>query len=65
MAKQELELFDNLPELMTAAEVTDLLRIHRRSLDRYVARGLISKIKIAGAVRFSKEEVRKLAGLKG
>lgn len=63
MAKQPDQLFDK--ELMTAAEVTDFLRVSRRTLDRYVDRGMLRKIKYGGCVRFEKKEVAELLRQKG
>ena len=63
MAQETHQLFDK--KLMTAAEVTDFLRVSRVTLWRMVRAGEIKSIKIRNRRLFEKEEVERLLGQKG
>ena len=46
-------------ELMTPESVTELLSIHRRTLDLYIAKGILKPVRIRGSrlLRFRRQDV--------
>lgn len=48
-------------EILTAAEVADLLHIHPRTVYKLARKGLIPAGKFGGSWRFSKKEILKIA----
>jgi predicted DNA-binding transcriptional regulator AlpA len=51
--------FEALPEILTAAELENFLRIDRKTTYRYVQKGLIPPMRIESNVRFSKHQVQR------
>ena len=56
---------DNLPDLLTVAEVADLLRVSKLTIKRWVKRGKLPAIRInaRGDRRYRKEAVLWLLGI--
>lgn len=49
--------FTDLPEILTARELEELLRIDVKTIYGYVQRGLIPYVRIQSNLRFRKQEV--------
>ena len=60
-------VIDNLPDLLTVAEVADLLRVSKLTIKRWGKRGKLPAIRInaRGDRRYRKEAVLWLLGIQG
>ncbi|MFA6005879.1 MAG: helix-turn-helix domain-containing protein [Patescibacteria group bacterium] len=58
--------FDDLPELLTIEEVSDVLRVSKITLKRWGKKGKLPAIRInsRGDRRYKKEEVLRFLGMK-
>lgn len=52
--------FDSLPDVLTAKEVGEFLRIGRNSLYEAIRRGEIASVKVGGCLRIPKSVVREI-----
>ena len=53
----------SIPKLYTVAETADMLRVSRRTLDRWISAGVVTSFKIRGRRLVPSWEVRRLVGL--
>ena len=51
--------FDALPDMLTAKDLEGLLQIDRKTIYRYVQKGIIPYFRIESNVRFSKHQVQR------
>lgn len=48
------------PELLTAAEVCDILRVSPSTVSRWRRNGVLTGFKVGGSLRFQRSEVERL-----